>query len=182
MRQKFYIATLLFALAFEAGPLQAETTRNRRSLRSGGDVIRNCQQGRGLATQNSRCRAELQSSGDVLGNANCGGQHKGCDYSRSNKSGAAPPVYALHGGKVIFAGFRSDYGNRIVVKNSDGSFTTYSHLSSFSVRKGASVSVGTKLGIMGATGSATGIHLHIEEIDSSGRFKNPGSAYGRNFC
>src|SRR5690606_34656277 len=131
---------------------------------SGNGIIRNCKQGRGMKQQSRGCVAQLQRDGNVLGAGCNNGAHKGCDYARADRGRAAPPVYALNPGKVIYAGYRRDYGNRIVVDEGNGRYTTYSHLKNFAVRKGQTVRRGTPLGIMGSTGQSTGIHLHIELI------------------
>ena len=54
------------------------------------------------------------------------------------------------------------YGNAVVIKHNNGHSTVYAHLSKMLVRKGQSVSQGQTVGLVGATGWATGPHLHFE--------------------
>ncbi len=74
------------------------------------------------------------------------------------------PVVAAVGGTVVFAGWRSYTGGGNVIWVMDGTklYTTYNHLSSWSVRVGQRVSAGQVIGHIGATGEATGPHLHFE--------------------
>jgi len=72
-------------------------------------------------------------------------------------------VLAARAGIVTFAGWDAGgYGNLVVVRHRPGLRTFYAHLSRLGVRKGASVSAGQRLGAVGATGFATGPHLHFE--------------------
>jgi murein DD-endopeptidase MepM/ murein hydrolase activator NlpD len=64
---------------------------------------------------------------------------------------------------VSFAGWNSGgYGNLVVVQHRLGYQTWYAHLSSIAVGQGASVAGGVMVGRIGATGHATGPHLHFE--------------------
>ncbi len=80
---------------------------------------------------------------------------------------AAPmgtPVIAAVGGTVVFAGWRSytGGGNVIWVMQGTKLYTTYNHLSAWSVRAGQKISPGQTIGRVGETGEATGPHLHFE--------------------
>jgi murein DD-endopeptidase MepM/ murein hydrolase activator NlpD len=84
--------------------------------------------------------------------------HRGVDY-------AAPPgtpVLAVANGTVDFAGIQNGYGNVIFIDHGRGHVTVYAHLSSMTVRRGQRVSQGQHIGGVGATGWATGPHLHFE--------------------
>jgi peptidoglycan hydrolase-like protein with peptidoglycan-binding domain len=73
------------------------------------------------------------------------------------------PVQAAATGRVAFAAFTSGgWGKLVVVAHSDGVRTMYAHLSKISVRVGQAVSTGDVVGLVGATGDATGPHLHFE--------------------
>jgi murein DD-endopeptidase MepM/ murein hydrolase activator NlpD len=73
------------------------------------------------------------------------------------------PVHAAAVGRVAFAGpTTGGYGNLVVVKHTDGVATMYAHLSRIAAYRGESVTVGTLLGFVGATGETTGPHLHFE--------------------
>ena len=87
------------------------------------------------------------------------GFHPGLDLTAS----AGTPVGAAWPGRVIFAAFDpSGYGKLVEVAHGSGVVSMYAHLSSFSVRVGQKVASGTQLGRVGATGEATGSHLHFE--------------------
>ena len=86
--------------------------------------------------------------------------HKGVDY-------AAPTgtiVKATANGTVAFAGWQSGYGNIVILQHQGQYTTAYGHLSAFSkgLRKGQRVSQNDVIGYVGATGMATGPHLHYE--------------------
>ncbi|MGB7125391.1 MAG: M23 family metallopeptidase [Methylovirgula sp.] len=72
------------------------------------------------------------------------------------------PVRATAAGRVVSAGFDGGYGNMVEVDHGSGLSTRYAHLSSIDVVPGQNVSFGTVLGHVGATGRATGPHLHYE--------------------
>jgi len=73
------------------------------------------------------------------------------------------PVAAAASGRVSFAGFaRGGWGKLVVVVHRDGVRTLYAHLSAIDVHRGAAVETGERLGLVGATGDASGPHLHFE--------------------
>ena len=67
------------------------------------------------------------------------------------------------------------YGNYVKIKHDNGMYTLYAHLKygSVTVKKGTKVLKGERLGFMGATGSATGVHLHFEVRDENDKKINP---------
>ena len=65
-------------------------------------------------------------------------------------------------GVVSFAGVQGGYGNVVFIKHRNGHETVYAHLSKINVRAGQSVAQGSTIGLVGATGWATGPHLHFE--------------------
>jgi murein DD-endopeptidase MepM/ murein hydrolase activator NlpD len=79
---------------------------------------------------------------------------------------AAPlgtPVYPIREGVVEdVSASRYAYGNAVLVNHGDGITSLYAHLSFTSVSPGDKVTTLTKLGGVGATGHATGPHLHLE--------------------
>jgi murein DD-endopeptidase MepM/ murein hydrolase activator NlpD len=88
---------------------------------------------------------------------------------------AAPkgtPILASKSGKIIYAGRRAGYGNLIIVSHADGYSTRYAHCSSIVAKKGQQVKAGQLIGRVGATGMATGNHLHFE-IRKNGNTLNP---------
>jgi len=94
--------------------------------------------------------------------------HAGLDIAAER----GQPVYATAEGTVAGAEYHSDYGNLIVLNHGFGIETRYGHLSAFSVSKGQTVKRGDIIGRVGATGKATGPHLHYEVL-ASGRLLNP---------
>jgi murein DD-endopeptidase MepM/ murein hydrolase activator NlpD len=73
------------------------------------------------------------------------------------------PILASEAGIVIYTGkgFRG-YGNLIVIEHGEDWATLYAHLDKISVEEGAHVERGQKIGAMGRTGRASGVHLHFE--------------------
>jgi murein DD-endopeptidase MepM/ murein hydrolase activator NlpD len=73
------------------------------------------------------------------------------------------PVGAAAAGRVVFAGFLAGgWGNLVVVAHTNGVRTMYAHLASVAVHVKQVVGAGTRLGTVGATGHASGPHLHFE--------------------
>jgi len=89
---------------------------------------------------------------------------------------AAPkgtPIYASDSGFVIQAGYTTvGYGNMVVVDHGNGYQTLYAHMNKIYVEVGQSVAKGELVGECGATGRATGYHLHFEVIKDGVR-RNP---------
>lgn len=84
--------------------------------------------------------------------------HRGVDFAAP----AGTPVFAAGDGTVTFAGWRGDYGRTVMIRHAGGFDTLYAHLSAITVRPGARVRQGQMIGRVGATGLATGPHLHFE--------------------
>lgn len=86
--------------------------------------------------------------------------HLGTDF------GAAPgtPVKATGAGVVSFAGWDGGYGNLVKIRHPNGYETRYAHLRGFArgIAAGKRVDQGDVIGYVGATGLATGPHLHYE--------------------
>ena len=68
---------------------------------------------------------------------------------------------AADGGTVIWSGW-GDYGIYVEIDHGNGFHTIYAHMSKALVSKGQTVAKGQRIGLMGATGRATGPHLHFE--------------------
>ncbi|WP_066955026.1 M23 family metallopeptidase [Streptomyces lushanensis] len=86
------------------------------------------------------------------------GSHTGVDF----RAASGTPVLAAGAGTVVEAGWGGSYGNSIVLRMTDGTCTQYGHLSSIAVSAGATVVPGQRIGLSGASGNATGPHLHFE--------------------
>ena len=95
--------------------------------------------------------------------------HLGIDIA----AGLGAPIYASDSGVVVWAApIGGGYGNMIMIDHGNGYTTLYGHLSAFLVHCGQSVNQGQRIGLAGATGNATGPHLHFE-VRSGGAFINP---------
>lgn len=76
---------------------------------------------------------------------------------------AGATVVAAENGVVAYAGNEvRGMGNLIIIQHADGWMTVYAHLNSMSVRRGARVNVGQKIGTVGQTGKVTKPQLHFE--------------------
>ena len=86
--------------------------------------------------------------------------HQGLDYAAATGT----PVSAAGDGTVLYAGRRGQYGNLIIIRHGNGYKTYYGHLAKIDkgVRTGVQVDQGRIIGYVGATGLATGPHLHYE--------------------
>lgn len=96
--------------------------------------------------------------------------HLGTDYGAPHGT----PVKATAAGTVTRAGTWGGYGRMVELRHAKGITTRYAHLSSIGVRVGQPVGQGEVIGRVGATGLATGAHLHYEFLQS-GRHRNPAS-------
>jgi murein DD-endopeptidase MepM/ murein hydrolase activator NlpD len=84
--------------------------------------------------------------------------HSGLDFL----AGEGAPVAAAGSGCVVFAGYDDGYGLLVVLAHRLGVTTWYGHLSRITVQRGECVAAGVHIGLVGATGRATGPHLHFE--------------------
>src|SRR6185437_6684799 len=84
-------------------------------------------------------------------------EHLGLDFHAARGT----RVQAANSGRVILARRLFFEGNCVIVDHGEGLMTLYMHLSKFKVRKGQRVRRGQLLGLSGATGRATGPHLHL---------------------
>lgn len=96
--------------------------------------------------------------------------HKGIDYAAPTGT----PIRAIADSVVSFVGNQGGYGNLIVLNHQGSYSSAYGHLARFGkgIRRGARVNQGQVIGHVGATGLATGPHLHYE-FRVNGVQKNP---------
>ena len=97
-----------------------------------------------------------------------GGFHTGMDIWCPQGN----PDFASKTGKVIQAGWSGGYGNTTIIDHGGGFATLYAHQSRIYVHEGQIVRRGQNIGACGATGNATGAHLHFE-IRVNGHPVNP---------
>lgn len=96
--------------------------------------------------------------------------HKGTDYAAPRGT----PVRATADGTVTWAARNGSFGNLVVIKHNGSFETKYAHLNGYAngIRKGTRVEQGQVIGYVGATGGATGPHLHYEFL-VDGVHRNP---------
>jgi len=95
--------------------------------------------------------------------------HKGVDYAAPNGT----LIKAAGDGRVQFIGNKGGYGRVVVLEHGGGVSTLYAHMSRFAgLRQGQRVQQGQAIGYVGASGAATGPHLHYE-YRVHGLHKNP---------
>jgi murein DD-endopeptidase MepM/ murein hydrolase activator NlpD len=82
------------------------------------------------------------------------------------------PIAASNAGVVIFAGTQGGYGRTVIVDHGGGITTLYAHQSKIGAGNGQAVARGDIIGYVGATGTATGNHLHFE-VRVNGSPNNP---------
>lgn len=84
--------------------------------------------------------------------------HRGLDIRAPHGT----PIYAPARGVVVFSGTMRGYGKVIVIDHQRGYRTLIAHNSVNYVKKGDYVTRTTMIGRVGATGTATGPHMHVE--------------------
>jgi septal ring factor EnvC (AmiA/AmiB activator) len=94
--------------------------------------------------------------------------HTGIDIGASYGA----PIVASDDGIVLYVGWYGGYGNTVIVDHGSGLSTLYAHCSSILVNQGQQVARGQAIARVGATGYATGPHLHFE-IRENGVPVNP---------
>ncbi len=94
--------------------------------------------------------------------------HQGVDYAAPTGT----PVRSVGDGIVDFAGIQNGFGNVIIVRHRNNQSTVYAHLSRINVKRGQSIAQGQNVGAVGATGWATGPHLHFE-FRVNGKYQDP---------
>jgi hypothetical protein len=102
------------------------------------------------------------------------GFHGGVDIGASRGTFVRAPA----GGTVAFVGWRSGYGRTIVIDHGHQISTLYGHLAKPDVVRGQTVEEGAGIGLIGATGHASGPHLHYEVL-VNGRPVNPRLVFAR---
>jgi murein DD-endopeptidase MepM/ murein hydrolase activator NlpD len=114
------------------------------------------------------------SSGFGAPRASRTGFHVGVDIGASRGTFVRAPA----GGTVAFVGWRRGYGRTIVIDHGHQISTLYGHLAKPDVVRGQTVEEGAGIGLIGATGHASGPHLHYEVL-VNGRPVNPRLVFAR---
>ncbi|MEN6404406.1 MAG: peptidoglycan DD-metalloendopeptidase family protein [Armatimonadia bacterium] len=89
--------------------------------------------------------------------------HSGLDYGGAESS----PILAPAPGIVVYTGELYVRGNTTIISHGWGVYTGYWHQSQIDVKVGDQVQTGQIIGMMGATGRATGPHLHFDLLVGS---------------
>jgi murein DD-endopeptidase MepM/ murein hydrolase activator NlpD len=98
--------------------------------------------------------------------------HRGTDYAAPTGT----PVYAAGAGRIVKAGYTRTNGNYVFIQHGEQYVTRYLHLQKRMVNVGQRVSQSQLIGTVGATGAATGPHLHYEFL-VNGMHRNPRTIY-----
>lgn len=101
-------------------------------------------------------RTSTQFGVQRLRNGRPVGRHRGYDIAAPTGT----PVYAPAAGRVVLSQNYKKYGNTIILDHGQGITSFYIHMSGRTVKKGQTVARGQQIGKIGATGVATGPHLH----------------------
>ena len=96
------------------------------------------------------------------------GTHTGIDW----RAPKGTTIKASDGGKVIWSGWKGNYGYLVIIDHENGYQTYYAHCSKLIVKKGERVYQGQKIAEVGTTGRSTGNHLHFE-VRYNGKHQNP---------
>lgn len=110
--------------------------------------------------------------------------HTGTDFAPTGSTPTNPILFSVCSGTVVNKLFDNTLGNQIIIKDSTTqNYWRYCHMQFAStLNVGDTVTTNTQVGIMGATGNVTGIHLHLEYSTSSSwgydYFLNPSTALG----
>jgi len=94
--------------------------------------------------------------------------HNGVDYAAPTGT----PALAVGDGIVDKVGWQNGLGNMVEIRHGADQSTVYAHLSKITARAGQRIAQGQQVGLVGATGWATGPHLHFE-FRVAGQFKDP---------
>lgn len=114
--------------------------------------------------------------------------HTGTDFAPYGDTPPNPTLYSVCDGVVENKLYDGTLGNQIIIKDSKtGNYWRYCHMQyPTTLNVGDSVNINTPVGVMGATGNVTGIHLHLElstsPIWNYDYFLNPSDALRNSKC
>lgn len=115
-----------------------------------------------------------RKSGRTNNGAKMSSFHHGADWAGATP-GSKPDIQNSTAGKVVWAGKAGGWGNTVIVQNPDGYTVQYGHLDSIAVKVGDQVPAGGKIGVMGATGNVTGVHLDMIVTKNGKTIKRDGT-------
>ena len=103
-----------------------------------------------------------------------GRMHKGIDL----QARPAVPIYSAGPGRVLEVSYQSGFGNQVLIGHGNGVYTRYAHLAHFTpgLAAGQVIGFGQPLGMMGASGNATAVHVHYEIL--TGNYNTPKKSWG----
>lgn len=160
--QRLFVGYQTAAARSEGGGAWSWFRRNPQTTRTNTTNIIPVPGGRlGWPTQTGRLVSEFGPRG--------GSFHDGIDIAAPSGT----PVFASHNAKVIYSGSKlRGYGNLLILRSDDGLTSVYAHNRRILARQGERVKRGQKIAEVGATGHATGPHLHYEVRmkDNLGRY------------
>ncbi|OUO92607.1 peptidoglycan DD-metalloendopeptidase family protein [Cloacibacillus sp. An23] len=94
--------------------------------------------------------------------------HSGLDIAAPRGTQIKAPA----NGVVVHSGWMGGYGRTIVLSHSNGMTTLYGHCHKLLVKRGAKISRGQTIALVGSTGRSTGNHVHFE-VRVGGKPQNP---------
>ena len=115
-----------------------------------------------------------RKAGRTTNGAKMSSFHHGSDWAGATP-GSKPDIQNITAGKVVWVGKAGGWGNTVIVQNPDGYTVQYAHLDSTDVKVGDQVPAGGKIGVMGATGNVTGVHLDMIVTKNGKSLKQDGS-------
>ena len=115
-----------------------------------------------------------RKSGRTTNGARMSSFHHGADWAGATP-GSKPDIQNITAGKVVWAGNAGGWGKTVIVQNPDGYTVQYGHLDSIDVKVGDQVPAGGKIGVMGATGNVTGVHLDMIVTKNGKSIKRDGT-------
>lgn len=115
-----------------------------------------------------------RKAGKTTNGAKMSSFHHGTDWA-SATPGTKSDIQNITAGKVVWVGNAGGWGKTIIVQNPDGYTVQYGHLDSINVKVGDQVPAGAKIGVMGATGNVTGVHLDMIVTKNGKSIKRDGT-------
>jgi murein DD-endopeptidase MepM/ murein hydrolase activator NlpD len=161
LREDIWLDSALTSLRVDPDPRKTEQAVRYRALLAGANPAAGRAPGGFMRPVDTERRTSLFGTRRRYLYADGGvdfSTHWGVDYGCPNGT----PVRAALSGRVAMAEYRIVTGNTVVIEHFPAVFTIYMHLETMAVVQDAMVKRGEAIGTVGATGLATGPHLHWE--------------------